>query len=423
MTVTACAAVLRPAGEDRGGPLVVWAHAGTDEERAALRDVLADWDEANPDTPVELVELPEGDYGQAVQTAIVAGDLPDVLEVDGPLVASYAYQGALLPLDGRLAPEAEGALLASLRAQGTVGNRLHAVGMFESGLGLFADRSRLAEVGARIPRGPDDAWTAAEFQDVLADLAAADPDGLVLDLKRNYGVGEWLTYGFAPLVWSAGGDLLDARTGRAAGALDSDAAVAALTELGSWQPYVDPNADDRAFPERRVALSWVGHWAYPSYATALGDDLVLLPLPDLGEGSRSTSGSWAWAVSAQTPRAGTAVRFLEHLVSTRSVRTMTEANGAVPGTLPALEADPRFGPDGALAPYAAALTRLCQEPPDDGCVATARPRTPGYPTLTHAFAGAVDAVLRGRDPAVALAAAAAAVDADIDANDGYRAPP
>jgi multiple sugar transport system substrate-binding protein len=417
----ACTAAVPGLAPERGtGPLVAWAHAGTDEERAALRTVVADWNRANPQTPVELEELTEGDYGHAVQTAIVAGRLPDVLEVDGPLVASYAYQGALLPLDGRLAPEVDSAMLASLRTQGTVDGRLYAVGMFESGLGLFADRARLAEVGARVPGGPDDAWTAAEFRGVLADLAATDPDGRVLDLKRNYGVGEWLTYGFAPLVWSAGGDLLDPRTGRASGALDSDAAVEALTELGSWQPHVDPNPDDRAFADRRVALSWVGHWAYPEYAQALGEDLVLLPLPDLGEGSRSTSGSWAWAVTAGSPRADAAVGFLEHLVSTRSVRTMTEANGAVPGTWPALEADPRFDPDGALAPYAEALTRPCTASPVAGCVATARPRTPGYPTLTYSFAGAVDAVLRGQDPGAALAEAAAAVDADLDANDGYR---
>jgi multiple sugar transport system substrate-binding protein len=420
-TAAACTSAAPGSPTERDdGSLVAWAHAGTIEERAAMRGIVADWNDTNPDARVELVELTEGDYGNAVQTAIVAGELPDVLEVDGPLVASYVHQGALLPLDGRLAPEVDDAMLASLRTQGTVAGRLHAVGMFESGLGLFADRDRLAEVGARVPRGPGDAWSAREFRDVLADLADTDPDRRVLDLKRNYGVGEWLTYGFAPLVWSAGGELLDPRTGRASGALDSDAAVRALTVLRSWQPYVDPNPDDRAFPDRRVALSWVGHWAYPAYAEALGDDLVLLPLPDLGEGSRSTSGSWAWAVSAATPRPDTAVSFLEHLVSTRSVRTMTEANGAVPGTWPALEADPRFDPGGALAPYAEALTHPCSGSPDEGCVATARPRTPAYPTLTYAFASAVDAVLRGQDPAAALAEAADAVDADIAANDGYR---
>lgn len=407
------------------GTLTAWTHGGTDAERSAMSQIVEEWNEVNPGARVDLVEVAEGDYGHAVQTAIVSGDLPDILEVDGPLVASYAYQGALLPLDGRLSPRTEGAMLASLREQGTVDGRLYAVGMFESGLALFADRSRLADAGIRIPGGVDDAWTAAEFRGILADLAAGDPDGRVLDLRRNYGVGEWLTYGFAPLVWSAGGDLLDPRTGRAHGALDSEPAVAALAELQAWQPYVDPNVDDAAFVERRVALSWVGHWAYADHARALGDDLLLVPLPDLGQGSRSSSGSWAWSVNARTSRPDDAVRFLDHVMSDGAVGTMTAANGAVPGTWSALDADARFDPDGDLALYAEALTRPCPRFPTDGCVATARPRTAAYPTITYAFATAVDAALRGADPADALAEAADTIDADVAANEGYgqAAPP
>src|SRR5687767_15335853 len=42
----------------------------------------------------------------------------------------------------------------------------------------------------------------------------------------------------------------------------------------------------------RVALSWTGHWKYPSYRAALGRDLILLPLPDFGHGVKTGMGSW-----------------------------------------------------------------------------------------------------------------------------------
>ena len=78
----------------------------------------------------------------------------------------------------------------------------------------------------------------------------------------------------------------------------------ALETLQAWivDGYVDPNVDDTAFTSRRVALSWSGHWDYRRYRDTLGDDLVVLPLPDFGRGSRSGQGSWVWAITSRSPR-------------------------------------------------------------------------------------------------------------------------
>ena len=138
---------------------------------------------------------------------------------------------------------------------------------------------------ARIPQGPEEAWSAEAFSTLLERLAQADPDGQVLDLKLNY-TGEWFSYAFSPLLQSAGGDLVD-RTpgGLASGTLDGPESVAAMTAVQSWirQGLVDPNLDDAAFARGRVALAWGGHWNHPGYRAALGDDLLLLPLPRMGE--------------------------------------------------------------------------------------------------------------------------------------------
>ena len=105
--------------------------------------------------------------------------------------------------------------MPSIRQQGTYAGRLWGLGTFDSGLGLFVRRSILRKVGARIPTGPDDAWTAAEFTDILHRLRRAGY-ARPLDLKVPYldvraGMGG---YGIAPAVWSAGGDLIDRRNYR-----------------------------------------------------------------------------------------------------------------------------------------------------------------------------------------------------------------
>ncbi len=412
---------------DAARALTLWSHGGTPAEREAVQDLVRDWERAQGVT-VDLTFLGEGTYNDEVQAAAAAGSLPDVLDLDGPWTADLAYRGDLLPLDDLLPSSTRQDLLPSLVAQGTYRDRLYSVGTFDSGLGLFADASRLAEAGVRVPTGPDDAWTGQEMSAALAALAADDPDGRVLDLKLSYGVGEWFTYAFAPLLASAGTDLVDTTTGRAGGQLDSAQAVGALTDLASWRAWTDPDPDGTAFVDREVALSWVGHWEHRSYAEALGDDLVLLPLPDLGHGSRSALGSWAWTVPSTTTRSAEAADLVDHLVSPEAVRALTAANSAVPGRTSVLEATPDYQPGGDLHLYAEQLTRACGAGPgpddrfDDGagCVAVARPATPAYPVVTAAFSEAVASVFDGSaEPRAALEQAAATIDADAALNAGY----
>jgi multiple sugar transport system substrate-binding protein len=390
--------------------LTVWAHSGQPGERAALTRAVATFERAHPHVDVALRVVPEGDYGDVVQTAIVADELPDVLDLDGPRVASYASQQALRPLDDLLPRALVDDLLASVRTQGTWRDRLWALGTFDSGLVLYADRRALRAAGVRVPTGLADPWTSAELSDALRRLAARDPDGKVLDLRVVYGAGEWMTFGFAPLVYSAGGTLLDP-AGRAEGAMDGPAAVRALTLLGAWARYVDPDPRSDAFVQRRVPLSWVGHWTYPEYRKALGSDLVVLPLPDLGNGTKSAQGSWAWGVSARSRHPREAAQLLAWFASDDNVLAMTASNGAVPGTESALARSPAHQAGQPLALFAEQLERTCGSGPvTRSCVAVPRPVTPVYPLLTTAFAQAVREVIGGADPATALRSAAATVE-------------
>lgn len=407
----------------QAGPTVlqVWRHAGTPEELATLDRQVAEFNRSRADVRVELRTIPEGDYNDVLQTASAGNTLPDVVEVDGPTVASYVYQERLQPLDDLVPRGVLDDQLPSVRAQATVGGSRYAVSVFDSGLGIYADRRALEKAGVRWPTGIDDAWTEQQLDHVLQRLAAVDDDGLVLDLKRNYGASEWLTYGFAPLVASAGGELVDPGTLSPEGHLDGRAARHALGALARWSPYVDPNDEDDAFPTRRVALSWVGHWAYPAYREALGDDLLVLPLPDLGHGTKTGQGSWAWAVSAPSSRSTAAGEFLAYLLRDREVLRMTDANGAVPGTRSALARSSLYQPDGPLRLFAEQLLRSCgTAAPDRSCVAVPRPMTPGYPRLSAQFGAAVTAALDGGDVAEALADATVAVSEDLAANDGFR---
>lgn len=403
-----------------GLTLEMFAHEGAEAD--VYEQTIADFNATRGEElgiTVDLTLIPEGQYTDQIQAAAAADDLPDIIDFDGPTMANFAWGGSLVAMDDCISSETLGNLLPSLIQQGTYADALWGVGSFDSGLALWAWESALNEVDARIPTGYDDAWTVEEFEQILTDLQAAGYEH-PLDPKFWYGSqGEWFAYGYSPIIWSAGSNLID-RTDYSTtdGFLNSPEAVEALTTFQRWvdNGLVDRDAvDDSNFLEKRSPLSWVGHWMYTPYKEAAGDDLILLPLPDFGTGSKTGMGSWAWAIASGVQDADAAMAVIEYLLTDDVILAITEVNGAIPGTLTAIDASPLHAPGGELRLYVEQL----QASPD---VAKPRAVTPVYPTLTQTFTSALDDIIQGADVETTLDEAVETVDADIEANEGYPPP-
>jgi multiple sugar transport system substrate-binding protein len=393
--------------EHHPGILRVWAHSGQAAERQVLEQQVKRFNAAQTATTVQLTFVPEGAYNAQVQAAALSQDLPDLLEFDGPFVYNYVWQQNLVSIDRLISASVRQDLLPSILQQGTYRGHLYSVGTFDSGLGLYGRRSQLQAAGIRIPQGNQDAWTVAEFDRALAALAMRDPDKQVLDLKLNYR-GEWATYGFAPIIHSAGGDLAN-------GSLNSPSAVMAMQSVQNWieKGYVDPNIDDAAFTSGRVALSWVGHWVYKDYAKAVGKDLVVLPLPNFGQGSKTAQGSWNWGITTNCPTQScqkSAMSFLEFLLQPQEVLAMANVNGAVPGTKRAIAQSQLYAPNGPLRLFAEQLLAGETVP---------RPQTPAYPVITSAFQEAFANIRNGLPVKTALDKAATTIKLDLQDNQNY----
>jgi multiple sugar transport system substrate-binding protein len=403
-----------PGSKTRDGKihLTVWYHSGQQSERETIQAQVERFNGRQDKIEVELTIIPEGTYNEQVQSAAVAGELPDFLEFDGPYLYNYVWQGLLVPLDDLLQAEVKAELLASIVEQGTYQGKLYSVGTFDSGLGLYGRRSRLEAAGARIPTGPDDAWTIEEFNKILTDLEKQDEDGRVLDLKLNY-EGEWYTYAFSPPIQSAGGDLIDRSDFQSAdGVLNGSGAVSAMKTIQAWiqSGRVDPNVDDAAFTSGRVPLSWSGHWDYRRYHKAHGEDLVVLPLPDFGDGSRTGQGSWSWGITKRCQHPEAAAEVLEFLLETDEVLSMANANAAVPATHSAIEASELYAREGPLHLFVEQL---------EGEYSIPRPRTPAYPVISSAFQDAFADIRNGADVKSTLDEAVKVIDQDIEDNLGY----
>jgi multiple sugar transport system substrate-binding protein len=393
--------------------LSVWAHAGQASERQTIEHQVQVFNQTQDAVHIELTFIPERTYNAQVQAAAIAGDLPDLLEFDVPYLYNYAWQGHLLPLEGLLSPSVRQDLLPSIIQQGTYQGHLYGVGTFDSGLALYARRGQLVKIGARIPQHPDEAWSVQEFSQILEQLAADDEDGAVLDLKLNY-PDEWFSYGFSPILQSAGGDLIDRSDYQhSSGVLNGHQAVRAVGHVQRWllDKRVDPNVDDAAFVAGRVALSWAGHWEFRRYHEAFGDDLVVVPLPDFGQGSRTGQGSWVWGVTSHAVTPARAVQMIEYLLQPAEILAMTRANGAVPATRTAIAGSTLYQQGGPLHLFVEQLSQGYAIP---------RPQTPAYPVISASFRQAFADIRHGMAVQQALDRAVAAIDQDIRDNNGYQ---
>jgi multiple sugar transport system substrate-binding protein len=397
--------------------LRIWHHGGRgDNERERMNLLVDKWNKANPNNQAKLEIQPEGSYNEQVQAAALSGNLPDLLDLDGPNYANYVWSGYLAPLNGLVSAKTMGDMLPSLINQGTypADGKIYMLGQGDSGLSIWGRKSLLNAAGVRIPKGVDDAWTLAEFEDALAKLQKAPGIKYALDVKLNYGQGEWYTYGFSPWVQSLGGDLIDRKSWKAEGTMNGPAAVKALGLLQSFvkKGYVAPasEGDDSFYGKKTAALSFVGHWMWPAHSKALGDDLVLLPMPKFGAKAVTGNGGWAWSINGKSKQKEATGKLLDFFLSTDNVAELATAMGVVPGVKSAAPMVALYKAGGPLSLYVDQLAK----------VSVARPAHPAYPTITAAFAKAVADSVDGGDVKAALDKAAKKVDDDIADNKGYK---
>lgn len=390
--------------------LRLWQHQTGPEETAANKAMIARFNEANPAVTVDEQSIPQGSYPQSILAAAMARRLPCILTVDSPMVPSFVWAGHIQPLDLLIERSAFDGITPAAVAR--YDGHIYAVGQFDAALALYTRRSTLKEVGGRIPT-IDRPWSRAEFDRLLAALRASGKWQAPLDLGTREPNPNWWTYAYSPMLQSFGGDLIDRRTMRTAeGVLNG----AAAQQWAVWfrslfvEGYVRrQEPDDQSLLNGRVAMSYTGNWRAPDLQSAFGDDLLILPPPDLSRGSVIGGGSWQWAISSSCPHPQHAAAFIRHVISTREIAAMASAAGMVPVTEAAAERTERFRKGGDWRVFFD-LSRAFARP---------RPETPAFPTISTVWYRTARDIMDGADPRDALDDAVDEIDQAIRDNDGY----
>lgn len=393
--------------------LTMWYHgAGNKVEGSIVHKIIDDFNASQSDWKVELQSFPQNSYNDSVVAAALAHKLPDILDMDGPVMPNWAWSGYLQPLPFDAATFKD-------FLPGTKGiwqGKLYSIGLWDAAVALFARKSTMQELGLRTPT-LDKPWTRDEFTEAMKKAKDSGKFQYAIDLGMS-DKSEWYSYAFLPLLQSFGGDLIDRKTYQSAeGVLNGDASIA----FGNWWQSLfkdgyapgtsqDPADHETGFIDGKYAFSWNGNWT-AAKTMAKVKDVEFLPAPDFGHGPMIGAASWQFGVSSSSRHADGAAAFIKFATQDKYLADFSNALGLIPATATAAQMTDAYKEGGPLAVFYG-LSKA---------QAKLRPVTPGYVVESKAFAKALQDIANGADVADTLDAAVDAIDTDIKRNDGYAA--
>lgn len=368
---------------------------------AAMQEIVAGFEEANPNIDVQLDSFPFAEYHQKVSTGFAGGDAPDVFWMD-VRVASFAEQGALMPLDDRITQEMRDDFLASSWVETQYEGQTYGVPMHQLTEALYVNTQLAEEAGIELPQTIEDAWTWDEFVDVATQLTQREGDQTSV---WGFGVQRQLQdWSVLPIVYQHGGTVLSEDLTTAEGHLNSTATVEALDwygDLFSEHNVISVEPIPDGFQTGAIAVFQAPSTFRPVLDTDFPDlDYTIVPMFKDVNCSVMTGG-WNVSISAGTEHPDEAWMLLDWMTG-EAHEEWVEASGYLPARHSVIESGEKF----QEYPWNIFMTQL-QE-----CPAT-RPAVAQYTFFFDVFKQAITDIAIGQDPQATLDAAAEQLDAEL----------
>lgn len=412
IALTALTALAATGGATAQTELSMWYHgAGNEVESKLINQIVDEFNASQSDYQVSIESFPQDSYNDSVVAAALAGNLPDILDVDGPVMPNWAWSGYMQPL-----PIDESKIDAFLDGpKGYWDDKLYSVGLWDAAVALITRKSYLDEAGIRIPT-LEEPWTKDEFDNALVTLQESEKFDYPLDLGMAW-TGEWYPYAFSPFLQSFGGDIVDrSNYTTAEDTLNGEAAIA----FGEWWKSLfernlspgtsqDPADRDSGFIDGKYAISYNGNWAALGILEAFPDDILFLPNVDFGNGPIIGAASWQFGISSTSEHPDGAAAFIEFSLQDKYLTAFSDGIGLIPPTEASAAESVNYSENGPMNVF----YNL------SAAQALVRPVTPGYPVAAKVFEKAVADIANGADVIDTLDAAADEITADIEKNSGY----
>ncbi|MFV0360359.1 extracellular solute-binding protein [Tropicimonas sp.] len=372
----------------------------------AMEQLIAQFQQANPDITVKMTTFPYADYRTKVAAAVPAGEGPDVVQLFYGWLNDYVEASLIQPLPAEAFPAAEidASFFPMVQAMKSDG-RYWALPTAVRSLALFYNERLLDEAGVEPPQTLD------AFIEAAHRLTGKDAAGNITQVGVAAGLNAQDHHWWREvLVRQFGGDpyLDDYRTVN----YNDEAGLAALDFYVGMGTGDDPvtvfgfmDEPQAAFKAGRAGLMIDGSFRIGSLAETRGLKWGVTELPANGDGVRSNYASyWVNAITtrAEGERLDAAVKFMQFVTSDEAMQLWLDVVGELPakpsvGLIERNAGDPVYGPFIRGLEYAH-TTIFADESAQRQLIMDAAERI----------------TLQGMDPAESLAIAAAAEQKILD---------
>ena len=367
----------------------------------------------NPDIAVDIQLVPFPKLFQTLEVRLSSGGTPDAYIVDGPLTASYAVRGNLLPLDGFFSKADLRSWFPSSVAAGTYNGKLYSVPYTNSSAGLYFNKKVFQAGGVALPsQNPGDRLTWEQVSDLARKLAEdsngdgrLDTWGLIIEQVDR-------PYQLLPLVQSKGGKAINPDGLSTEGCFTSPAFLEAATFywklFNEWkvspQGLKDSAQSREYFGNGKSAMMLGAEWNISRLAQFKDLDFGLSPHPAF-EGGRAVTptGSWHVGVNSKTSHPNEAVQFVKFITGKEASITWHQLFGHAPARPDVYEALPEV--------FSSPLWQVLFFEMKN--TAVPRPLTPGYLEYELILREAFNSIHFGADPKSTLENASRRIDHEL----------
>lgn len=324
-----------------GGKLVIWEH--TAQFEAPLNAVIEGFSALYPDVQVEYQVKTSDQYYNLLQTAMQAGEAPDVFWTNGkatPNYKTYADQGLLMELNGKV----DFSLFDGTQAMGIVDldGKYYASPTAElGGRAVYYNKDIFKQLNLEVPKNFE------EFEKALETIHAAD----ILPISFAAS-GSWtILFQFEPVLAATGLDwLMDYETTGTA-KLNAPQVVAAYEKMLEWADKgyygpgytgVDGSGAILAFSKGEAAMCIDGTWniqVIQKNNPELNFGAFQIPTPD-GKYPFVSTSSCGFSISKETQNPDAALAFVNYFASLEGQTAWVSTLNAIPCTPQIVAADP-----------------------------------------------------------------------------------
>ena len=394
------------AGAQDKTTITVLAVSGLDKLTQAAADAYM---KEKPDVTVKVEVLPFDQLFQQIQVRLSSNSAsPDVLYVDGPVVASYGAQNFLAPMDSYFNKAELDAFIPAVLKTSYYQKKLLATPVCSSSMVLYYNRDLLQKAGVPIPSGDPAKRLTYEQLAQYAQKATVRQGGRVTSWGLTFHQAD-KPYQLLPLVQSLGGEAIGEDGLSVKGVIDSPAWVKAMQYYGDLHNRlgVSPkgNVDGWQLFQSGKAAFFIGvpYFGGSSPDVAKKFNWGFAPNPYFAGGVPvTTTDCWHIGVNKNSANIAASADFVKYLTNGKGQDIYWQQGQLDPVLkrhVEIIKTDKKY--QGSVARLAAqeAVT-----------TAQGRPVTPGYNEYQDVLTQAMANIRNGQAPKSALSTAADQID-------------